>query len=743
MPKYAIANGLFMGQLPVNLANFTRVSWKACTATALMGSTGYVKVFFKNLPRQHRLKGHCTAARVDLKTVMRSLPLHPDDVPIRVYFANPYSKAERIRSTKEEVLSKAQVRQICVWLRTHNILYHHFDLSDETLNDNSNLNAMPDDEVPDSMMLETSEHNAVENDSLAGPHITQSFASRENVPDVLHTIKVPLPQAARPRHQRPQCYTADVLKQGRFVLRSSSTLEKAHDKEWMTKAFPKLYPFGRGGWGEERAVRLSRKAYFNHLLRLSSGVFQDWEFVLHAYDLIAREDLYQAARLKAVIPTSNRQSAADTWATIPTAELQLAAAHQDAVGKALSAGKPMPPAPSGVTARARSFAQSVSATTKAAQHTPEHSLSSRIKMYSTHYRFGTPTWWITISPGSANSYRVWQLGAGDCLDKQPDRPPDRVLRFANVSNNPGACAAFFEHILQVFFETMVGWDFVKKRGSVDGLFGHVRAFTYAVETQGRGDLHAHILLWTYNHANLEERLSAQSGALLQLSLDNIQRSLDHNICVEVPLQPQQQQSLYACRKDDCDGTYGGWTEQRLRALRANRKDQDPNVLRCDECGHKVGSYLLLKTALAQAWNSNCEGEPPHGDEDLLDDLLWEAIPLPCSSTDDMQITAYKVKLAEKIFDSQKHYATHTASCFKKGCMCRYKAPWYPHEHSEVTLKDDTAFVVLQVQQKRGPAHIWVSAANKHMLEVLPGNSNFAFVKDHRYALFMSLEYNLN
>ena len=121
-------------------------------------------------------------------------------------------------------------------------------------------------------------------------------------------------------------------------------------------------------------------------------------------------------------------------------------------------------------------------------------------------------------------------------ENSPSHPPLAALRLKNVSNNPAASALNFELVIKVFLEHVVGWDFKSKAPKKPaGLFGPVNAWAYAVETQGRGTLHAHFLLWAADHANLMERLlrlkeSGQDAA----ALDSLQEHLDSLISCELP-----------------------------------------------------------------------------------------------------------------------------------------------------------------------------------------------------------------
>jgi hypothetical protein len=64
---------------------------------------------------------------------------------------------------------------------------------------------------------------------------------------------------------------------------------------------------------------------------------------------------------------------------------------------------------------------------------------------------------------------------------------------------PGICAYFFELVLDIIIEEVIGWNLAegKPREDIAGLFGTPEAFTASIEEQGRKTLHAHIQGWVH------------------------------------------------------------------------------------------------------------------------------------------------------------------------------------------------------------------------------------------------------
>ena len=86
-------------------------------------------------------------------------------------------------------------------------------------------------------------------------------------------------------------------------------------------------------------------------------------------------------------------------------------------------------------------------------------------------------------------------------------------------NHPGICAYFYDCMLEIVIEEVIGWDLKKNEARPGGsLFGIPIAFTSSTEEQGRKTLHSHFLIWLKNFqeriaklysANQRERKAAQ------------------------------------------------------------------------------------------------------------------------------------------------------------------------------------------------------------------------------------------
>ena len=77
--------------------------------------------------------------------------------------------------------------------------------------------------------------------------------------------------------------------------------------------------------------------------------------------------------------------------------------------------------------------------------------------------------------------------------------PDKNKRAKNIAEDPYATAKFFHFLIKTVLETLFGIKVTPYQiHSGKGIYGHVAAYFGAVESQGHGSLHLHLILWLKN-----------------------------------------------------------------------------------------------------------------------------------------------------------------------------------------------------------------------------------------------------
>ena len=144
------------------------------------------------------------------------------------------------------------------------------------------------------------------------------------------------------------------------------------------------------------------------------------------------------------------------------------------------------------------------------QHSRAAASRARQDTYAVHNNNGKAQVWFTITPDDSQCWRsMWYALGDDAAESHRSSAPSGMFRFRIVAEHPVAAALYFQRVLDLVIEHVIGWDKKKRmpyrRG---GIFGPVKAWLRVVEEQGRLTLHAHFLIWLYGHHDIASQLNA-------------------------------------------------------------------------------------------------------------------------------------------------------------------------------------------------------------------------------------------
>ena len=103
--------------------------------------------------------------------------------------------------------------------------------------------------------------------------------------------------------------------------------------------------------------------------------------------------------------------------------------------------------------------------------------------------YGLPAFWLTINPSDLRDPLVVKL-AGVTIPQDALRRANAAFRRKTANMNPAAIAVFFDKVCTGVLEALI-----KPAGGEIGILGEVSTYFGAVETNGRGMLHLHCLVW--------------------------------------------------------------------------------------------------------------------------------------------------------------------------------------------------------------------------------------------------------
>jgi hypothetical protein len=163
---------------------------------------------------------------------------------------------------------------------------------------------------------------------------------------------------------------------------------------------------------------------------------------------------------------------------------------------------------------------------------------SELTAYCRH--FGVPSAFITISPSDADQHLTIRLAS-----KNNGSIKDLNLKQRSqiVNGNPVVCAEIFQKTMNNVMKHLIGLptnaETKKDHASIEmrlkGILGTPVAYYGVYETQGRGSLHIHFLLWTrINYETMQNCASRKNSALL------VEKAIDSVSCGSIPIEFQEQ-----------------------------------------------------------------------------------------------------------------------------------------------------------------------------------------------------------
>jgi hypothetical protein len=258
------------------------------------------------------------------------------------------------------------------------------------------------------------------------------------------------------------------------------------DENLWEQAYPCLFPYGLGGMEKKsRLTPISLSQHVRWALQYHDKRFRKHHsFPFFAFGILQRRQTLSSSRLQ--MTRHNFASLAPLLSTI-TVEQLVVAAKEELENRPIT------------NPAIRHLKQQIRATSSRVMGSDAARTSCRKEIWSTNITLGPPSIWITINPDDLND-PIAQVLAGaeidlNCFDKNSG--PSSSLRAQTIAQDPYAAAHFFTFLIRAIicslFQIRVSGG--HRIESDLGIYGNVSAYFGTVESQGRGTLHLHMLLW--------------------------------------------------------------------------------------------------------------------------------------------------------------------------------------------------------------------------------------------------------
>ena len=286
------------------------------------------------------------------------------------------------------------------------------------------------------------------------------------------------------------------------------------------RAFLCLFPFGEGGIESPRPIPLSFTEHVRWCLRYHDRRFRIHEtFPFVAFGIEQKRSALGSARIQ--MKRSTFQRDARLLSTINLSKLERSKEEEN---RGLPVSDPA----------LKTLYRHLYATAGRVIGTDQNRYLLRSKIWSTTFALNPPSLWITINPCDLHD-PIAQVFAGENIDLDnflSTLGPDKERRAYNVANDPYSSANYFHTIISIIIETLFGIKCSERKITrKKGIFGYVSAYIGTVESQNRGSLHLHMLLWLVNAPSSEEMRTLLKSAEFR---DRVKAFIKQNLRAYLP-----------------------------------------------------------------------------------------------------------------------------------------------------------------------------------------------------------------
>jgi hypothetical protein len=513
MPQFALANHMFLGKCPPELENLTFIEESIislCRAKLYLiqmrtdDSDTNDDVMPPNM--QRGLRGHVIVYPQSPEMVAKKLPPDINDIvtPVCVLFigSQPPTPAWLNKKAKLLTVRADRIRSALVWLKAHNPLYKKIELNEAVIEEIREMpelpfhvqHVLPSDaqDVLQSRYDENAGMTTVSNNvnvSSSPPRIEEDHESEQEVP-FEKVVITDVHGHASPNELLAAAFRHVKKKGGSYIEigHGSQPVNEFNNTTLFPMIYPTLYPFGLGGFEDQsRTVSVSMKAHVKHLFSLADRRFQQHHsFLFTVFNMLQRRAVLLHTSLK--VKKDNFDSVVARFGTVSAD-----AVHR--VSERVARGDYMT-AYDEEEKRVLVLMKEVNVITSHVPGSSSARLMLRNEIRALMIRLGLPSFYLTLNPGDVFNPIV-KLLAGADIDVDHllhDDVPKFWEQSILVAKNPFVAAKFFNIYMKAFIKCLLGYD-PHSESLEGGILGLVKGYYGCVETQGRGTLHCHMLVW--------------------------------------------------------------------------------------------------------------------------------------------------------------------------------------------------------------------------------------------------------
>jgi len=477
IPKLALANGLWIGDVPPQLKCLNFV--EKMLVARIRHTCAYVKV----ASGMRKMTANVVAFQSPVPKVYTMLPPPRDDLDevLAILYTGPCKPTPEDLKRLPFFVRRNKVVSALEWL-----ILNHRDYSDVKISQ-ENLEQYSETEIPVSIEYRECSSNKIPEGTskydLEAEHGVMegecSFSVHGLTGESIEMMSSEALKAAALKHLN--------IGGSMLAVGHASNPESIYNNPQLyPQMFPWLFPYGLGGIG---STSLSDKEHKRHLLMYHDKRFQtDINFPFVAF---SHEQVKTASTQSYLLVDQAR------FANISQRLLNLDQAVLSNIIEKMQNGEHIKPTTESEKAcfQVLHDLDHVSGKVKGSVTSKKY---MRNEIWSLIAAKGAPIWYITLSP--ADIQHPISLYYADTKEEfKPEILLPYDERHRLICKNPVAGARFFHFMVETFISEVLGVGSTHR-----GLYGDTNAYYGTVEQQGRLTLHLHMLLWIKGGLRPEE-----------------------------------------------------------------------------------------------------------------------------------------------------------------------------------------------------------------------------------------------
>jgi Helitron helicase-like domain at N-terminus len=297
-----------------------------------------------------------------------------------------------------------------------------------------------------------------------------------------------------------------------LIPHSSKPVNEYFNPTLLSSLYPTLFCYGRGAPEDQsRPVEIRLREHVRYLLSYSDRRFEKHpSFMFVVFNLLQRRDACFHAQLIATRPYF--RASADDIQSLSTKDIETAL---DNIAKNSYSSKS--------NSKLNKLMHHLKTIGGRVMGSAYSRTALRTQIHALIFNQGLPSIFLTINPADIHSpVALYFAGIKLDLDNiQTEQLMTTYKRAETIASHPVATAKFFHLLITNILKTMI----------VGGVLGPIKAYFGTVESQGRGSLHLHMLIWLdhemkpsdmkdkVHNADFREKLKAYLEDIIKEDLD--------------------------------------------------------------------------------------------------------------------------------------------------------------------------------------------------------------------------------